>query len=164
MTNYQQPAPPPGYGAPQPAPKKGMTVGKVILIVLGVLVALGILMMAGCGLFIGKVAHEADKTLNTEHTVVYQVTGDSQDVSVTYQTGGDNVDMSQDNNVKPGWSKEIKAKGIFGPHMSVTNGMDQNGKVGCKILVDGKVAAENESSGQLATATCSAALTKDSTK
>lgn len=119
-----------------------------------ILVVLLILVVGGCTALFGKAVSDVDKEMNTEHTVTYQIDGDAQDASATYNVG--ESETAQDTGLQAGWSKEVKVKGFFGAYLTATNGMYDTGTITCRILVDGKTVTENTGSGEFASASCSA--------
>ncbi|MDK8894594.1 MmpS family transport accessory protein [Corynebacterium sp. MSK006] len=110
--------------------------------------------LVGCTALFGAGVSEADKQLNAERTVTYQIDGDAQDALATYNTG--ESDTVQENGLQAGWSKEATVTGLLGASLTATNGMYDEGQITCRILVDGETIAENTGSGAGASASCSA--------
>lgn len=146
-----QPGPPPGWQQPPP-PKKKHTVRNVLLIIT-VLVFLGV---AGCIAVIAGIGNEINKDAETEHTVIYKVTGagGSTKGDLTYTTDGSTT-TEQAQNAKLPWSKTLKIKGLLSVYqVSVQNSLGQKGKVTCSISLDGKVVKTATASGEGAIASC----------
>lgn len=99
---------------------------------------------------------EADRDV----VVLYEVTGTAAASSITYATFTDGNSGSEQANDQPlPFSKEftIKAGGDFDYasfSIYAMNGMDDTGDISCKITVDGKVVAEQTSTGEYASASC----------
>ncbi|MGH4027471.1 hypothetical protein ACQB60_00895 [Actinomycetota bacterium Odt1-20B] len=71
-----------------------------------------------------SIGHEVDKESKREITVTYDVTGDAEDVTITYSTYGDGgLSRNQLSDVNPTWHKEEKTKGfVRGGTLVVTTG------------------------------------------
>ncbi|ATL26882.1 MmpS family transport accessory protein [Streptomyces formicae] len=150
-------SPPPAYppqGGPQgwatppvPPHKKRRKWPWVLLVLL-------ILLVGGCAAFIAAVGHEVDKESKREVTVEYEVTGDAEDVTITYSAYGDgNLSQSQVSGVDPPWSKTQKTKGfVKGGSLVVTTGAS-GGSVRCEVTVDGATRTAT-ASGAFTTALC----------
>lgn len=93
----------------------------------------------------------------TGHTVRYEVTGDGTGM-ITFTTDA-NLSMSQATESLP-WSTEVQfADTFFAPvSVNVTRSYQGgSGPLGCRIVVDGKVVTENNSTGgEFATVSCNA--------
>ncbi|MEV4152054.1 MmpS family transport accessory protein [Nocardia salmonicida] len=153
----QQPPPygqqPPGGGYPQqggyPQPPRKKKVWPWVLG--GVLVVL-LLIIGGCVALVGTVANEIENEVSREVTVSYQAGGTGTS-TVTYSDGS--LDVAQESEVTLPWSKEVTVTGLVKfVSLSVLSGAD-GGSVSCKITVGGKVIAEDQASGQFASAICS---------
>jgi hypothetical protein len=96
--------------------------------------------------------------------VVYTLESDAPTMLATYATAsGGSIGQQQDNNVKSPWTKTITAKDSFaksfvlsGVMNPVTTGGKDGTKITCRITVDGKKVAEQTSTGQYASVTCTA--------
>lgn len=138
---------PPQGGYPQPPRKK-----KVWPWVLGGIALVLLLIIGGCVAFVGTVANEIDKEANREVTVTYEA-GGTGTATVTYS--GQGMDVGQESDVALPWTKDVALDGLVKyVSLTVMAGFE-GGQVSCKITVDGKVIAEDQASGQLATANCS---------
>ncbi|GAA4164529.1 hypothetical protein GCM10022286_26380 [Gryllotalpicola daejeonensis] len=103
-----------------------------------------------------SVGHDLDKKANKQVTVVFQVTGTSTDATVTYSSASGSG-MSQATGQKLPFSKTITEKQGLIPVYSLTATNGTTGAdIACKITVDGKVVAQQTSSGQFATVDCTA--------
>lgn len=144
--SYNQP--PTAY---QPPPKKRHT-ARNVLIVFAVLSVLGI---GGCLAVVGLVGSELEKESNTEHSVVYKVTGTSKVAStLTYTTDGGTT-TEQVSNAKLPWSKSLKIKGMISIYqISAQNGLGETGTITCTIEVDGEVVKTATAEGEAAIASC----------
>lgn len=91
------------------------------------------------------------------YTVVYEVTSDSNDLSITF-TNADGDTAQRKVSSYDGWRQEqVMQRGVFAyvsAQMTYTGGR----KVSCRILVDGVVVRENTSTGQYSIVTCSGRL------
>jgi hypothetical protein len=98
--------------------------------------------------------------------VVYSVESDAPTVSVTYTTlNGGNIGQEQTNNAPPPFAKTMQVENSFLKSFTMTASIDfaldltttpPNYKITCRITVDGKVVAEQTSTGHAAIVTCSA--------
>lgn len=99
----------------------------------------------------------SERTLN----VVYEVTGDATDSSITYSIGTAGSSGTEQANGQPlPFSKEftVSAGGTFDASIfSVValNGPDDAGDITCTITVDGEVVAQQTSTGAYASVSCS---------
>jgi hypothetical protein len=98
-------------------------------------------------------------------TVVYTLESDAQAVSATYSTlTNGNIGSAQANGVTAPWTQEvqvadtwIKSFSLIGQMNPVFDGSAPDGTtITCRITVDGKVVAEQTSTGQYAAVTCNA--------
>ncbi|MFD3744227.1 MmpS family transport accessory protein [Nocardia sp. NPDC058633] len=134
-------------GYPQPPRKK-----KVWPWVLGGILVVLLLVVGGCVALVGTVANEIENEVSREVTVSYQAGGTGTS-TVTYSDG--NLDVAQESDVALPWSKDVTVTGLVKfVSLSVLSGAD-GGNVSCKITVGGKVIAEDQASGQFASAICS---------
>lgn len=95
--------------------------------------------------------------------VVYTIESDAPSVSATYATADRNgMGTQQDNNATPPWSKTVTAKDSFAKAFVLTGSMNpvldgsapEGTTITCRITVDGKTVAEQTSTGQYATVSC----------
>ena len=119
-----------------------------------ILAILAILIVGGCMAMLGGAANEVDKQMNAEHKITYAIEGDATDATVTYNV--DETNTAQDSGVAAGWTKDVTVKGIFGGHISASNGLYDTGGITCKIIANGKTLSENTATGEFASASCSA--------
>ena len=119
-----------------------------------ILAILAILIVGGCMAMLGGAANEVDKQMNAEHKITYAIEGDATDATVTYNV--DETNTAQDSGVAAGWTKDVTVKGIFGGHISASNGLYDTGAITCKIIANGKTLSENTATGEFASASCSA--------
>ena len=144
-----QAQPPPGW-QPPPPPQKKHTARNVILVLTG----LAVLGLVGCVALLGGIGNEIEKQDETEHTVVYKVTGTSKKAALTYTTDGGTT-TEQANGVTLPWSKTIKVKGLFQVvQVMAQNEIGQRGKVTCTITYDGKQVKTATATGEAAIASC----------
>lgn len=150
----QQPYPGQPYYPPQQPPKKRKKWPWVLLGIFILLVAL----FGGCMAVVGKAVDSVDKDSKTVVKVTYKVTGDATGALITYTV---NDNMTQDNGVKLPWEKQTEVTGFSKiVTLSATNGMNDDGKITCQVLADGKVVIENTASGAGASASCSGSVDK----
>lgn len=159
------PAPPPGYAPQQPMLPPGYELKKKkpfyrrfwfwLLVAVVVIIAI-VASSAGGG---------SGSSISGSDTIVYEITSDASHVSATYATFTDgNVGEAQDNSATPPWTKTVSAKsswvhsfslvGLMSPTLS--GGGKDGTTISCKITVNGKVVAQQTSTGQYAAVTCSA--------
>ncbi|MDL9938431.1 MmpS family transport accessory protein [Gordonia sp. ABSL1-1] len=156
MTDPQNPEPQqypaqPYPGQPYPVlPKKK----RVWPWVLGGITLVFLLVMGGCVALIGGAANEIDKESKREVTVVYRVTGNGANASITFTDKDFNI--AQETNAKLPWEKTVVITGLGKTaSLTVTNDENDNAKSTCEILVDGQVRFTQTAAGPYASATCS---------
>lgn len=97
--------------------------------------------------------NEKPKQASKTKTILLEVGGNAGTAqNITY---GLNGDSSQDNGAKLPWKKTLTS----GESMTLVNVMAQNasdGKITCKITINGKVVKQNASNGEYAIVDCSA--------
>lgn len=169
---YPHPGPPqrpqygqPHYGHPQqggqyaappppPAPQKRRRVWPFVL--LG-MVLVPILGFAGCAALIGGAASSVS-AVSGPVTVRYELTGDGDASAVTYSSGGNGTNVSQESSVSLPWTKEVTIDdGLMGVvTLGASNG--ESGSITCKVtnVATGKVIAEGTGSGAYAAVGCTA--------
>ncbi|KXP00922.1 MmpS family transport accessory protein [Tsukamurella pseudospumae] len=155
----QPPVPPqqpyPGQQPPYPPqqpPKKRKKWPWVLLGIFILIVALA----GGCMAMIGGAAKSISDESNKTVDVTYKVTGPATGALITY-TINDNI--TQDTGVKLPWEKQTQVTGFVKTvTLSATNGMYDNGKITCQVIVGGKVIIENTASGTGASASCSGSV------
>ncbi len=96
----------------------------------------------------------------TSHTVRYEVNGTARDVRVTYRNASGAIEEQA--SVPLPWSLEFTAETFDWLHVHVFNAT-LSGTVSCKVLIDGQVFREAESTGGLTTASCGGLLLVDPT-
>lgn len=110
--------------------------------------------------FANSVKTSIDKTNADNATpvsVVYNVTGDSTDATVTYSTyaNGQSGSEQATNQALP-FSKTVTGtKGGFNSYTLTASNGSTGASITCTITVDGKVVSTQTASGQYASATCS---------
>jgi hypothetical protein len=134
---------------PQPPEKKKRFYKRVWFWLL-VVVALGI---GGCVSLVTAGSVAISKQANTQHTVVYTVTGDGTAL-ITYDTftNGANGE-AQDTNVTLPWTKTVTGSGLFNIY-SVGADIDSGTTATCSITVDGAQVSTNTANGVGASADC----------
>lgn len=98
---------------------------------------------------------KANKTI----TLVYDVTGDSTDSSITYSTWNNGNSGSEDaNNQTLPFEKTLTVKQggtfDFNSYSLIASSGQTGTTISCKITLDGKVVSQHTASGSFATATC----------
>lgn len=146
-SNYPPPPyspPPPGFPPPAPARKRPVwpwIVGGIVLVIL--------LSIGGCVAVFATVANDVTDEVN----VVLEVTGTGDDVSITYSAGESGSAQIEDARLP--WRKELTVDGVLkSVSLIATNGIESSGEITCKVTADGKVIAEQTSSGGFASASC----------
>lgn len=163
----QQPQPPYGYApAPQP-PKKRKTWLWVVGIIVGLIVVGGVMnagkqpatTSAGSSTSTEQAVPQQppaakEPAAPAKRTVVYEVTGAGQAMSITYTTDG-TTSTEQVGQVKLPWSKtlELPAGEAFQMVSIFAQAGDGTPEITVKITVDGKVVKDGKSSGQYAVVT-----------
>jgi hypothetical protein len=160
------PAPPPGYAPQQQMVPPGYELKKKkpfyrrfwfwLLVAVVVIIAI-VASSAGGG---------SGGSISGTDKIVYEITSDASHVSATYATfSGGSVGEAQDNSATPPWSKTVTTKSSWVHSFSLVGQMSPaaisgGGKDGttisCKITVNGKVVAQQTSTGQYAAVTCNA--------
>ncbi|TWP46423.1 DUF4190 domain-containing protein [Lentzea tibetensis] len=131
------------------ATNRGMAVAGIVLSALGLVV---------CVIWVvlfGKAANDVKEEAEREVTIVYELSGEAKDVTVTYTTFGDTTTTPQQEAVTSlPWQKDFKTKGLLkGGSMSASTGVD-GGSLTCKVTVDGVVKKTETATGQFAIVTC----------
>lgn len=132
------------------ATNKGMAIAGIVLSALGLVVCVIWVVLFGAA------ANEVKEEAEREATVVYELSGDAKDVTVTYTTFGDDTATTPEQEVVTAlpWQKDFKTKGLFkGGSMSASAGAD-GGSLTCKVTVDGVVKKTQTATGQFAIVTC----------
>lgn len=140
---------------PQPSARRKRRKWPWVLLAVGVLFVI-FAAVAGGGGALPRQASPAG-------SVVYKVASDASTVSATYATLKDGkVQEAQNNNVVPPWSTSVPAdRGLAHGYYSLVAQMTPAGAGGhdgttisCSITVNGKIIADNTSTGQYAVVTC----------
>ncbi|QPZ38305.1 MmpS family transport accessory protein [Paramicrobacterium chengjingii] len=147
--------------------RKGSAIAGTIISAVALILSI-VMAMVYTAVFATAVSESIDKTIaedeakaSQEIVVVYEVTGDAKDASVTYSTYNDgSAGTEQATGTTLPFTKEItvKAGGDFdwsSYSLIAMNGLGDTGEISCSITVDGEVVSEQTSSGELASATCS---------
>jgi hypothetical protein len=144
------PPPPVHPAAADMTPKKKFY--KRVWFWLLVVVAVGI---GGCISLVSVASVAVDKANTTKHTIVYSVTGDGQaDITYnTYTNGNSGTQQATGQNLP--WKATITESGLFNLY-SVGGTLTSGSSVTCSITVDGKVLSTHSSTGQFASADCTA--------
>jgi hypothetical protein len=132
---------------------KGRATNKSLAIAGVVLSALGLLVCVAWVAIFGTVVND-DAT--KQQVVVYEVSGDAPNATVTYSTFGDGGSAtSQEKLTTLPWRKELTVKGLLsGGTLTVTAG-SEGGSVACKISVDGVEKKAATGTGAFTSALCS---------
>jgi hypothetical protein len=132
------------------ATNQGLAITGIVVSIVGLVIC--ILWVA----VFSKAASDVNKQANEVVTLHYEVTGDAQNVNISYTTYGDNVtgSSSQESVTTLPWTKELQVKGLVkGGSLTVTADAD-GGTVACKVVVGGRQPKTSSSSGPFATAFC----------
>jgi len=131
------------------ATNKGIAITGLVLSVVGLVV---------CILWAAvwkKAADDINEEANREAVIVYEITGDATNVSVTYTTFSDANANTKDETVATlPWTKEVKTKGYVKEGQVIVTTGEAGGSVTCTITVDGKEVESNTASGPFEMATC----------
>jgi heme/copper-type cytochrome/quinol oxidase subunit 2 len=131
------------------ATNKGLAITGLVVSIIGLVIC--IVWAVAFGNAVDDVVDEA----NREVTIVYEITGDAANVSVTYVTYSDEKsDEQQETAATLPWSKEVKAKGLVKEGQVIATTGAEGGTVTCKITVDGKEVSTKTATGQFAIADC----------
>ena len=142
--------------------RRGTSIAGLILSAVGLILAV-IMIVVYSAIFFGvaKAVEDTQKAANTMHSVVYSLTGDSTDATVTYSTFTDGKSgQEQATSQTLPFTKTIEAKGdktslSFNSFtLSGSNGTTGT-SITCDISVDGKSIATQTSSGPYSNVTCS---------
>jgi hypothetical protein len=147
QTGWTPPVPP-GYTLKRKKPMYKRVWFWLLVVVVVIIVAI-----------IASVASAVKKATSAPHTVIYKVTSDGRTAeSVTYlNINGDGTSgEEQANGAKLPWAKTVKGKGDFSSYTLTAQAGDGAKKISCQITVDGKVKAQQISTGQFAVVSCSA--------
>jgi hypothetical protein len=156
-TTHQPPMVPEGYEL-----KKKKSIIKRWWFWLAIIVVVAIIAIATSG---GGGGKSGGSSASDKVTVVYTLESDAQAVSATYSTlTNGNIGSAQANSVAAPWTQEvqvedtwIKSFTLVGQMNPVFDGSAPDGTtITCRITVDGKVVAEQTSTGQYAAVTCNA--------
>ncbi len=141
---------------------RGTSIAGLILSGLGLVLSIVMVIVYSAIFFAAsKAVDDTNKAAAAEHTVVYTVTGDSTDSSITWSTytdGESGTEQASDATLP--WTKEVTVTGsseglsFNSFSLSAMNG-ETGGDITCEIAVDGKVVSTKTASGQYASATCS---------
>ncbi|WP_420367267.1 DUF4190 domain-containing protein [Curtobacterium sp. L1-20] len=141
---------------------RGTSIAGLVLSVIGLILSIIMVVVYSAIFFAAsKAVDDTNKAAATEHTVVYTVTGDSTDSSITWATSTDGDGGSeQASGAKLPWTKEVKVKGSskglnFNSFTVTASNGTTGGEITCEIKVDGKVVSTKSASGEYASATCS---------
>jgi len=137
--------------------RTGLGIAGLIISAVALIAAIMMTVLYAAIFFAAKTASDdITKTENKQVTVVYQVTGNSTDATVSY-TSTSASGTSESTGVKLPFSKTVTEKQGLIPlyTLTATNGTTGT-DVSCSITVDGKVVAHETSSGQFATVDCTA--------
>jgi len=128
---------------------KGLSIAGVVVSIIGLVV---------CILWTvvwKKAADEVNDEANREAVIVYEITGDAQNVDVTYSVFSDENMSTKDETVATlPWKKEVKTKGLVKEGQVIVTTGESGGSVTCTITVDGKKVESNTASGAFEMATC----------
>ncbi|GLZ30562.1 hypothetical protein Lesp02_27510 [Lentzea sp. NBRC 105346] len=132
------------------ATNKGLAIAGIALSLCGLLVCIA------WTVFFGAVASNVQEEAAREATVVYELSGDARDVTVTYTTFGDDTvaPPAQEAVAALPWQKDFKVKGLLkGGSVTATTGAE-GGTLTCKVTVDGVVKKTETASGRFAMVSC----------
>jgi hypothetical protein len=136
--------------------KRGRATNKGLAVASIVLSALGLVVCVAWVVLFGKVASDSVVEANREAAIVYELSGDAKDVTVSYTTFGDNTATTpqQEAVTSLPWQKDFKVKGLLkGGSVSASTGAE-GGSLTCKVTVDGVVKKTETATGQFAVVTC----------
>jgi len=141
---------------------RGTSIAGLILSAVGLILSIIMVVVYSAIFFAAsKAVDDSNKAAATEHTVVYTVTGDSTDSSITWSTYTDGDSGSeQASGAKLPWTKEVTVKGSseglnFNSFTVTASNGTTGGEIACEIKVDGKVVSTKSATGEYASATCS---------
>lgn len=130
------------------ATNKGLAIAGLVVSIVGLVFC--ILWAAA----FGKAANDIEEEANRKATVVYEVTGDATNVTVSYTSFGDGLSSSTEPAATLPWTKQIDVTGLVkGGSLTVTTGPG-GGTVTCKVTIDGEPVATNTASGAGAITSC----------
>lgn len=131
------------------ATNKGLAIAGLVVSIVGLVFC--ILWAAA----FGKAANDINEEANRKATVVYEVTGDATNVTISYTTfGGGDMTTNQETAAALPWNKTMDVTGLGkGGSLTVMAGTD-GGTVTCKVTIDGKQAKTGTAVGPGAIASC----------
>jgi heme/copper-type cytochrome/quinol oxidase subunit 2 len=133
---------------------KGAATNKGLAIAGLVLSVIGLVFCVLWAVAVGKAADDVREEANRPATIVYEVTGDATNVTVTYTSFGDGLSSSTEPAARLPWTKQLNVTGLAkGGSLTVATGPG-GGTVTCKVTIDGKPVATNTASGTGAIASC----------
>lgn len=128
---------------------KGLSIAGVVVSIIGLVI---------CILWTvvwKQASDEVNQEANREAVIVYEITGDAQNVDVTYSVFSDANMSTKDETVATlPWKKEVKTKGLVKEGQVIVTTGEEGGTVTCTITVDGKKVESNTASGPFEMATC----------
>jgi hypothetical protein len=131
------------------ATNKGLAITGVVLSAIGLLVC--ILWTAAFGKAVNDVSEEANRVA----TITYEVTGDAQDVEISYTSYGDGVTTNEEVAETLPWTKTVDVTGYGkGASLMIQLG-PEGGEVSCKVSVGEQAPTTGVASGPYGVATCS---------
>lgn len=130
------------------ATNKGLSIAGLVLSILGLVMCV---VMAAA---FSKAVDEVNEEANRPATIVYEVTGDAPNVTITYSSYGDGLTMSTENPAALPWNKQQDVTGLLkGGSLTVTTS-PAGGSVTCRVSIDGKQVKTAQASGPIAIASC----------
>ena len=142
----------------QPRPRR--RIWAWIVLAAFIVIAVG---FAGCVAFVDRTVRAIEDQATEVRSITYQAESDGRPITVMYDTstpGG--FSTATATGVQSGWTMQVPRSGILGPHVTVSLDSESDqleqrpGTVTCRILSDGKVVTEADSSGEFASVSCHA--------
>lgn len=131
------------------ATNKGLSLAGLVVSIVGLVICI-IWTVA-----FGSAMNDAAEDANTPVSITYEVTGDAENVTISYSTFGESMRSSQASADSLPWTKTVETTGfVKGGTLSVSTGAD-GGTVKCKVTVGDEKPVTGTASGQFATANCS---------
>lgn len=150
MPHPQQTAPqvPPGYQLKRKRPFYKRVWFWLLVIVAVIVIAI-----------VASVASAVDDAVNKPHEVTYSVTGNIAKVDISYfnSDGSNRTKQKTVKRVSLPWSKQFTIKGdmsLVSVDAIQSNILGKGGKLACKLTIDGKVVATDQSRGKAAMVDC----------
>jgi hypothetical protein len=117
--------------------------------------AILVLGLGGCIAAVASIGNSVNNAVNSNHNVVYDVTGGGTASNITYTSVDSNGSsgVQQESNVTLPWTKSVQGKGTISVY-SLSASTSTGPTISCKITIDGKEIVSKTSTGQYTNVSC----------